>query len=71
MSPEPLTVSRREVFLSSDAGLFVSVLPRSLNALTAKLVKHATLNIYKGFPHGMPTTEAAAINADPLAFIKS
>jgi hypothetical protein len=24
----------------------------------------------KGFPHGMPTTEAATINADLLAFIK-
>ncbi|MGZ3363030.1 MAG: alpha/beta fold hydrolase, partial [Xanthobacteraceae bacterium] len=23
-----------------------------------------------GFPHGMPTTEAATINADLLAFIK-
>jgi len=25
---------------------------------------------YKGFPHGMPTTEAATINADLLAFIR-
>jgi non-heme chloroperoxidase len=25
---------------------------------------------YKGFPHGMPTTEADTINADLLAFIK-
>jgi non-heme chloroperoxidase len=25
----------------------------------------------KGFPHGMPSTEAATINADMLAFIKS
>src|SRR5450631_4365546 len=39
--------------------------------LTAKLVKNATLKTYKGFPHGMPTTEAATINADLLAFIKS
>ena len=39
--------------------------------LTAKLVKNAILKTYKGFPHGMPTTEAAAINADLLAFIRS
>ena len=39
--------------------------------LTAKIVKNATLKIYKGFPHGMPTTHAETINADLLAFIKS
>jgi non-heme chloroperoxidase len=39
--------------------------------LTAKLVKNSTLKIYKGFPHGMCTTEADTINADLLAFIKS
>ncbi len=40
-------------------------------ALSAKLVKNATLKTYKGFPHGMCTTEAGTINADLLAFIKS
>jgi non-heme chloroperoxidase len=39
--------------------------------LSAKLVKGAILKTYKGFPHGMPTTEADTINADLLAFIKS
>jgi non-heme chloroperoxidase len=39
--------------------------------LSAKLVKNATLKTYKGFPHGMCTTEAETINADLLAFIKS
>jgi non-heme chloroperoxidase len=39
--------------------------------LTAKLVKNGTLKTYKGFPHGMCTTEAETINADLLAFIKS
>ena len=38
--------------------------------LTAKLVKNATLKIYKRFPHGMPTTEAKIINEDLLAFIR-
>jgi non-heme chloroperoxidase len=39
--------------------------------LSAKLLKNATLKTYKGFPHGMCTTEAGTINADLLAFIKS
>jgi len=37
---------------------------------SAKLVKGATLKVYPGFPHGMPTTQADTINADLLAFIK-
>jgi non-heme chloroperoxidase len=28
------------------------------------------MKTYKGFPHGMPTTEAETINADLLAFLK-
>jgi non-heme chloroperoxidase len=39
--------------------------------LSAKLLKNGILKTYKGFPHGMPTTEAATINADLLAFIRS
>ena len=38
--------------------------------LSAKLLKNGTLKTYKGFPHGMPTTQADTINADLLAFIK-
>jgi non-heme chloroperoxidase len=36
---------------------------------SAKLLKNGTLISYKGFPHGMPTTEADTINSDLLAFI--
>ena len=39
--------------------------------LSAELLKNGTLKTYKGFPHGMPTTEADTINSDLLAFIKS
>jgi non-heme chloroperoxidase len=39
--------------------------------LSAKLLKNGTLKTYKGFPHGMPTTEAPTINADLLAFLKA
>jgi non-heme chloroperoxidase len=38
--------------------------------LSAKLLKNGTLRTYKGFPHGMPTTQAETINSDLLAVIK-
>jgi non-heme chloroperoxidase len=38
--------------------------------LSSKLVKGAILKTYKGFPHGMPTTNADQINADLLSFFK-
>src|ERR1700733_11010690 len=39
--------------------------------LAAKLLKHGTLKVYQGLPHGMPTTHPDIINADLLAFIKA
>ena len=39
--------------------------------LSARLLRNATLKTYKGFPHGMPTTEAETINADLMAFMKA
>ena len=38
--------------------------------MSAKIVKNATLKVYPGFPHGMPTTNADQINNDLLAFVK-
>src|SRR6267142_2785950 len=38
--------------------------------MSAKILKKATLKVYPGFPHGMPTTNADQINADLLAFFK-
>ena len=38
--------------------------------LSTKLVKNSTLKTYKGFPHGMCTTQPDTINADLLAFFK-
>jgi non-heme chloroperoxidase len=29
------------------------------------------LKTYRGFPHGMPTTQAETINADLLAFLQA
>ena len=39
-------------------------------ALSVKLVQNGTLKSYPGFPHGMPTTEAATINADLLEWLQ-
>jgi non-heme chloroperoxidase len=38
--------------------------------LSARLVKDATLKIYKGAPHGMCTTHKDEVNADLLAFVE-
>jgi non-heme chloroperoxidase len=38
--------------------------------LQARLVKNATLNVYKGASHGMCTTHKDQVNEDLLAFIK-
>jgi non-heme chloroperoxidase len=39
--------------------------------LSAKLVRNGTLKVYRGFPHGMCTTQPEVINPDLLAFIKA
>jgi len=48
------------------------IVPFPISAPKAvRLLKKGKLISYPGFPHGMPTTEAATINKDLLAFIKS
>jgi non-heme chloroperoxidase len=37
----------------------------------AKLLKHATLKVYKDLPHGMPATHPELVNAELLAFFKA
>lgn len=39
--------------------------------LSAKLIKNATLKVYKGAPHGMCTTLKHRVNEELLAFLKS
>jgi len=39
--------------------------------LSSKTVKNAQLKVYKGAPHGTPSTLKDQINADLLAFIKA
>ena len=46
------------------------IVPLAASAmLSSKLVKDATLKVYKGAPHGMCTTHKDEVNADLLAFI--
>ena len=44
---------------------------KDAGVLTAERLKHSTLKIYPGFPHGMCTTHADVINKDLLAFIQA
>ena len=39
--------------------------------LSSKIVKNATLKVYKGAPHGMCTTLKDQVNEELLAFIKA
>ena len=36
---------------------------------SSKLVENATLKVYEGAPHGLPSTHQDRLNADLLAFI--
>jgi non-heme chloroperoxidase len=48
------------------------IVPIGASALmSVKLVKKATLKVYKGAPHGMCTTRKEQVNADLLEFLKS
>jgi non-heme chloroperoxidase len=48
------------------------IVPFAISAAKSiKLLQHGQLISYPGFPHGMPATEAATINADLLAFIQA
>ena len=38
--------------------------------LSAKIIKNATLNVYKGASHGMCTIQKDQVNADLLAFFQ-
>jgi non-heme chloroperoxidase len=39
--------------------------------LTIKLLKHGTIKVYPGYPHGAFTIHADVINPDILEFLKS
>jgi non-heme chloroperoxidase len=48
------------------------IVPISASAMhSSKLVKDATLKVYKGAPHGMCTTHKEDVNADLLSFFQA
>lgn len=55
--------------LHGDDDQIVPIADSALKAV--KLLKNGTLKVYKGYPHGMLTTQADVINPDLLAFVKS
>jgi non-heme chloroperoxidase len=57
------------LILHGDDDQIVPVADSAL--LSAKIVKGATLKVYKGAPHGMCTTLKDLVNEDLLAFIKA
>ena len=60
---------RPTLILHGDDDQIVPIADSAL--LSAKLVKGATLKVYKGAPHGMCTTLKDEVNVDLLAFFKS
>ncbi|MNR04616.1 Non-heme chloroperoxidase [compost metagenome] len=63
------SVDKPVLILHGEDDQIVPYVPTALRA--AKLVKNGKLITYPGLCHGMPTTDAATVNADILAFIKS
>lgn len=43
---------------------------QNAGVLSAEIAPNATLKLYKGYPHGMLTTNADVLNADLLAFVR-
>ena len=56
------------LILHGDDDQIVPIVASAL--LSSKIVKGATLKIYKGAPHGLATTMADPLNADLLDFIQ-
>jgi non-heme chloroperoxidase len=56
------------LILQGDDDQIVPIADSAL--LSAKIVKSATLKVYKGAPHGLCTTHKDQVNEDLLAFFK-
>ncbi|SHJ89722.1 non-heme chloroperoxidase [Roseomonas rosea] len=55
--------------MHGDDDQIVPIADAALKAI--RLLRHGTLKVYQGYPHGMLSTHADRINADLLAFIRS
>jgi non-heme chloroperoxidase len=47
------------------------VVPVGMGQASAKVITNARLEIYKGAPHGLPSTHKEKLNADLLSFLKT
>jgi non-heme chloroperoxidase len=56
------------LIVHGDDDQIVPILAAGLKS--AKIVKGATVKVYKGAPHGIPIVRQDELNADLLAFIK-
>src|SRR5262249_10253151 len=56
------------LFLHGDDDQIVPIVSAAMQS--SKIVRNATLKVYKGAPHGMCTTLKDEVNADLLAFLK-
>ncbi len=63
------TIDAPTLILHGDDDQIVPIAASAL--LSAKIVKRATLKIYRGAPHGMCTTLKDEVNTDLLAFFKA
>jgi len=68
-SPDLKKIDVPTLIVHGDDDQIVPIADSSM--LTAKIVKNATLKVYKGAPHGLATTHQDKLNDDLLAFIKA
>ncbi len=68
-TPDLKKISVPTLVMHGDDDQIVPIAAAGL--LSAKIIKNATLKVYQGYPHGMPTTQSETINEDLLAFIRS
>src|SRR4051794_10770442 len=57
------------LIVHGDDDQIVPIKPSAL--LSSKIIPNATLKVYEGAPHGLPTTHKDRLNEDLLAFIKA
>ena len=62
-------ISVPTLVLHGDDDQIVPIADAALKSV--KLLKQGRLNVYKGYPHGMLTVHADAINPDLLAFVRA
>jgi non-heme chloroperoxidase len=68
LTPDLGRIDRPALILHGDDDQLVPIANSALR--TEKLLRHATLKVYRGAPHGLPTIMKDRVNADLLAFLR-